>query len=153
MRLSRIQLTITSKAKVPVTFLLTNLLVSIASAGEVDARFDGKWAGLEAFRSTTPGLTWKVPQRATVIEISRSGKVLNVLSGFVPGFYPVSPRSGGNILIFYGGNGFEGRKYCRLKLSADGKTLEELGAVVVAVRRPYQTTSAAVYGTFHRVGK
>ena len=147
-------MSITSNAKVPVICLLASLLVSIASAGEVDARFDGKWIGVEIFPLTTPGLKWKVPQRTTVIEIAQSGKVLNVLQGFLPGLYPqISPQSGGNILIFSGGNGFQGRKYCRLKLSADGNTFEEMGSVVMRARSPWPLVSAQVYGTFHRVGK
>ena len=135
--------------------LLTNFFVSIASAGQVDPRFDGKWVGLEAFRSTIPRMTWKVPQVRTVIGIAQSGTVLGVLSGFLPGRYPqISQQSGGNTLIFWGGNGFEGRKYCRLKLSADGNTFDELGSVVVHLRSPKGWfVDAQVYGTFHRVGK
>jgi len=147
---------ITSKAKVIVILLLTILFVSMASAGQVDPRFDGKWVGVEIFRLTDPGYTWKTPQRTTVIGIAQSGKVLAVLSGFVPGLYPqISPKSGGNVLIFEGGNGFEGRKYCRLKLSPDGNTFEEMGSVVVRVNVDpwYNYATAQVYGTFHRVGK
>jgi hypothetical protein len=148
-------MSITSKAKVPVIFLLTNLFVSIASAGEVDARFDGKWIGVETFPLTTAPykLTSKVPQVTIVIAIAQSGKVLVVLSGFIAGRYPISPKSGGNILIFSGGNGFQGRKYCRLKLSADGNTFEEMGSVVMRARSPWPLVSAQVYGTFHRVSK
>jgi hypothetical protein len=147
-------MSITSKTKVPVIFLLTNLFVSIASAGQVDPRFDGKWVGVETFQSTTRRLTWKVPQVTTVIGIAQSGNMLGVLSGFVPGHYSISPKSGGNILIFSGGNGFEGRQYCRLKLSADGNTFEEMGLVIVHARSPKQWfVPAQVYGTFHRVGK
>jgi len=149
-------MSITSKAKVPVIFLLTSLLVSIASAGQVDARFDGKWTGVETFPGLLRYSNGTFLQRTTVIEISQSGKVLNVLSGFVPGLYPqISPQSGGNTLIFSGGNGFEGRKSCRLKLSTDGNTIEEMGTVVIGVRSPKFPgfTSATVYGTFHRIGK
>ena len=83
-------------------------------------------------------------------------RFLDVVEGFVPGLYPqISPKSGGNVLIFSGGNGFEGRKYCRLKLSTDGNTIEEMGTVVIRVRSPKFPgfTSATVYGTFHRVRK
>jgi hypothetical protein len=130
--------------------------VSSASAGQVDARFDGKWIGVETFPLTEPRYRWKTPQRTTVIGIAQSGKVLNVLSGFLPGLYPqISPQSRGNTLIFSGGNGVEGRKYCRLKLSADGNTFDEMGSVVVYVRDldPYHIVTAQVYGTFHRVRK
>jgi hypothetical protein len=47
------------------------------SAGEVDARFDGKWIGVEIFPLTSPGFKWKVPQVTIVIVIEQSGKVLN----------------------------------------------------------------------------
>ena len=142
-------MSITSKAKVPVIFLLTNLFVSIASAGAVDARFDGKWIGVEIFPLTSKAysLLSKVPRVTTVIAIAQSGTMLGVLSGFVPGQYPISPKSGGNILIFYGSNGSDERKYCRLKLSADGNTLDEFGPVI------FHGFCAQVYGTFHRVGK
>jgi hypothetical protein len=148
--------TITSKAKVPVIFLLANLFVSISSAGEVDARFDGKWIGVETFPLTTAPykLVSKVPQVTTVIAIAQSGKMLIVLSGFVPGRYPmISPKSGGNILIFRGANGRgEGRNDCRLELSADGNTFKEFGSVAIFVsRRGF--VSAQVYGTFHRVSE
>jgi hypothetical protein len=147
-------MSITAKAKVIVIVLLTILFVSIASAGQVDPRFDGKWVGLEAFRSTTVGVSWRVPQRPTVIGIAQSGKALAVLSGFLPGRYPqISTQSGRNILIFYGSNGFEERKYCRLKLSADGNTFEEMGSVIIRVRAPGYLMPAQVWGTFHRVGK
>jgi hypothetical protein len=149
-------MSITSSAKVLVIFLLTNLFVSIASAGEVDARFDGKWIGVETFPLTTAPykLTSKVPQVTTVIAIAQSGKVLVVLSGFIAGRYPISPKSGGNILIFRGANARgEGRNDCRLKLSADGNTFEEMGSVIVRVRPPQGFVSAQVYGTFHRVSK
>jgi len=113
----------------------------------VDARFDGKWVGVENFRLTEPGRSWKVPQVTTVIGIAQSGKMLGVLSGFLPARYLISPKSGGNILIFYGSNGSDERKYCRLKLSADGNTLDEFGPVI------FHGFCAQVYGTFHRVGK
>ena len=122
----------------------------------MDARFDGKWIGVETFPLITAPykLVSKVPQVTTVIAIAQSGKMLVVLSGFVPGRYPmISPKSGGNILIFSGGNGFRGRKYCRLKLSADGNTFEEMGSVVMRARSPWPLVSAQVYGTFHRVSK
>jgi hypothetical protein len=147
-------MSITSKARVIAVVLLTNFFVSIASAGQVDPRFDGKWAGLEAFRSTTPRVSWRIPQRPTVIGIAQSGKILAVLSGFLPGRYPnISPQSRGNTLIFYGSDGFEERKYCRLKLSADGNTFEEMGGVIVRVHAPGYLMPAQVWGTFHRVGK
>jgi hypothetical protein len=153
-RLSRIQLTITLKAKVPVIFLLTNLFVSIVSAGEVDARFDGKWIGVEIFPLTTAPYNWvlKVPQVTTVIGIAQSGKMLGVLSGFVPGRYSISPKSGGNILIFSGGNGIEGRNDCRLELSADGDTIKEIGSVAMFLHEGVRVTTQ-VYATFHRVSE
>src|ERR1700736_2468509 len=147
-------MSITSKAKVPVIFLLTNPFVSIASAGEVDARFGGNWIGVEIFPLTVPGFKWKVPQRTTVISIAESGKLLAVMSGFVPGRYLISPKSGGNILIFRGPNSIgEGRNDCRLELSADGNTFKEMGSVVVRVAGPWRFVSAQVYGTFHRASK
>jgi hypothetical protein len=147
-------MSITSKAKVLVTFLLTGLFVSIASAGQVDPRFDGEWVGLELFRSTTPWMSWKTPQWKTVIGIAQSGKMLGVLSGFLPGRYSISEKSDGNTLIFYGSIGRQGRNECTLKLSADGNTFEEMGRVVVHARSPKGFfVPAQVYGTFHRVGK
>jgi hypothetical protein len=148
-------MSITSKAKVPVIFLLTNLFVSIASAGEVDARFDGKWIGVEIFPLTSKAysLLSKVPRVTTVIAIAQSGTMLGVLSGFVPGQYPISPKSGGKTLIFRGANGRgEGRNDCRLELSADGNTFKEMGSVVISVP-PRGFVSAQVYGTFHRVSE
>jgi hypothetical protein len=151
----RIQVkTIVLKAKVPVIFLLTNLFVSIASAGEVDARFDGKWIGVEIFPLTTAPykLLSKVPRVTTVIGIAQSGKMLGVLSGFIPGRYSISPKSGGNILIFSGGNGIEGRNDCRLKLSADGNTIKESGSVDMSLHSGVRV-STQVYATFHRVSE
>jgi len=147
-------MSITSKAKVLVIFLLTNFFVSIASAGEVDAHFDGKWVGVEIFPLTSKpySLLSKVPQVETVIAIARSGTMLGVLSGFVPGQYPISPKSGGKTLIFHGGNGKEGRNDCRLELSADGNTFKEMGSVVISVP-PRGFVTAQVYGTFHRVSE
>jgi hypothetical protein len=131
--------------------LLISAVVSIGSfsalAGEIDPRFDGKWVGVENFRLTEPNATWKTPHVTTVMGIAQSGKMLGVLSGFLPARYLISPKSGGNILIFYGGHDSDERKYCRLKLSADGNTLDEFGPVI------FHGFSTQVYGTFHRVGK
>jgi hypothetical protein len=125
---------------------------SIASGGEVDTRFDGKWIGVEIFPLTSKpySLLSKVPRVTTVIAIAQSGTMLGVLSGFVPGQYPISPKSGGKTLIFHGGNGKEGRNDCRLELSADGNTFKESGSVVIFVP-PRGFASAQVYATFHRV--
>ena len=127
---------------------------SIASAGEVDTRFDGKWIGVEIFPLTSKpySLLSKVPRVTTVIAIAQSGTLLGVLSGFLPGRYSISPKSGGNTLIFSGSNGSEGRSDCRLKLSADGDTFKEIGSVVISVP-PRGFSSAQVYGTFHRVSE
>jgi hypothetical protein len=145
---------ITPKAKVPVIFLLTNLFVSIASAGEVDARFDGKSIGVEIFPLTTAPYKWllKVPQVTTVIGIAQSGQMLGVLSGFVRGRYSISPKSGGNILIFRGDNGSEGRNDCRLELSADGNTIKESRSVDMSLHSEVRV-STQVYATFHRVSE
>src|SRR3984893_8941649 len=125
---------------------------SIASAGDVDTRFDGKWIGVEIFPLTSKpySLLSKVPRVTTEIAIAQSGTMLGVLSGFVPGQYPISPKSGGKTLIFHGGNGKEGRNDCRLELSADGNTFKENGSVVIFVP-PRGFASAQVYATFHRV--
>jgi len=135
------------------TFPLTNLFVSIASAGEVDARFDGKWIGVEIFPlTTTHNWLLKVPQVTTVIGIAQSGKMLGVLSGFVPGRYSISPKSRGNILIFSGGNNIEGRNVCRLELSADGDTIKESGSVAMPLHEGVRV-STQVYATFHRLSE
>jgi hypothetical protein len=146
---------ITSKVKVPAIFLLMSLFVSIASAGQVDPRFDGKWVGVEIFRpASSVRVTWKTPQVKTMIGIAQSGQMLGVLSGFLPGRYSISPKSDGNTLMFYGSNGRQGRNECTLKLSADGNTFEEMGRVVVHVHSPKGWfVPAQVYGTFHRAGK
>jgi hypothetical protein len=78
--------------------------------------------------------------------------MLGVLSGFVPGRYSISPKSGGNILIFRGGNGIEERNDCRLELSADGNTIKESGSVFTALHSEVRVATQ-VYATFHRVSE
>lgn len=134
-----------------------------ARAGQVDPRFDGTWAGVETFPAASTFTEWAqgMPQYCTVISISNSAQVVRVISGFVPGRYWVDSKSNGNMLIFHGNNGRQGRNLCRLELSADGNTLKESGIAVFSIRpvvdgfsnRPVRTTTSQVYATFHRVGK
>jgi hypothetical protein len=138
--------------------------LSGASAGQLDPRFDGKWAGVETFQVHNAYQEWQSgpPQFTTVIAIANSGRMLGVVSGKYIGRFEVSPKSGGNILIF-GGAGI-GRNECRLTLSADGKTLKEDGLAALSASSTLYLAShiptnwkslvwAQIYGTFHRVGK
>lgn len=141
--------------------IFTTVFASFASASQVDPRFDGTWAGVEIFPGTGV-YRWAeaTPQSRTVILISNSGQNLRVVSGFVRGNYFISPKSSGRTLIFYGSNGREGRKECRLEISEDGKALKENGIVVYRIKLLTDAQhnivgggmSGAVYATFHRAG-
>jgi len=146
--------------------LLILLIVSSASivrANQVDPRFDGTWVAIEVFYPSYGPFDWvgAIPQERAVIAISNSGQNLRVVSGFVPGAYWISPKSGGNTLVFYGSNQIEGRKECRLELSKDGNTLKESGFVLFHIKPVVDaqhniiasTVSVPVVATFHRAGK
>lgn len=136
--------------------------MSAASGGEIDARFDGRWIGVETFRyrsyRSMPRIQTSYIQSTTVIGIVHSGKMFGVLSGFAPGRYEVSPKSSGKTLIFQAPNTkgdtllYLGRQRCTLTLSADGNTLKEQG---IAILNPWShpALSAEVWATFRRQGK
>ncbi|MGH8101884.1 MAG: hypothetical protein ACREIW_11355 [Chthoniobacterales bacterium] len=136
---------------------LVTLFVSVASAGQVDSRFDGKWIGVETFKyrsyASAPRLLTYYLRSTTVIGIADSGTMFGVLSGFAPGRYEVSPKSDGRTLIFQQPNLngpiiYLGRKRCALKLSSDGNTLKEEGFAILN-----RGLTAEVWATFRRQGK
>jgi hypothetical protein len=150
----------TMKMQILAISLLLSLLSSVAPAGQVDPRFDGKWIGVETFQLNNAWQTWASgpPQFNTVIVIANSGKELGVLAGLAPGRYQVSPKSSGNTLIFEMPNPkpdavlYIGRKECSLVLSSDGNSLKErgLGLMFSRNRGPVM---CEVYATFRRAGK
>jgi hypothetical protein len=123
--------------------------IMTARAAPVDPRLDGAWVGVEVFpaegRFTWIGAT---PQTRAVILISNSGQDVRVLSGFVPGKYWVSPKSSGSSLVYYGSNGRQGRKECRLELSPDGNTLKETGFVLRKIDPLVDTQHNSIASTF-----
>lgn len=144
-------------------FSIALLSASIARADQVDPRFDGTWVAIEVFYPSYGQFTYegRIPQIKAVIFISNSGQNLKVVSGFVPGIYFISPKSGGNSLVFYGSNGREGRKECRLEMSKDGNTLKETGLALIRFKPMVDaqhnivgtTVSVPVVATFHRAGR
>jgi len=148
--------------KTQLTIFLATMWISIAVANQIDSRFDGTWVGVETF-PVEGRFHWngQIPQARTVLSISNSGQNVRVVSGFVPGIYFVSPKSSGSSLIFYGSNGVQGRKECRLELSPDGNTLKESGIAVrhlsnFVVDSQHNATASSicsqVYATFQRAG-
>jgi hypothetical protein len=129
---------------------------SIASAGRVDSRFDGKWIGKETY-TYHMGREQAYIQATTVIGIAEGGQLFGVLSGFGTGRYEVSPKSSGNILIFRqakapkGSQFSVGRTECKLVLSTDGNTFKEDGVAAMPLGRGLMLCQ--VWGTFHRQGK
>ena len=139
--------------------LLSMCAASNLVAGEVDQRFDGKWAGTETFFLTAHGgENVKAPNPNTVIVIADHGKQLGIASGWLAARYEVSPESHGNTLIYRMSGGkvtTQGREECKLVLSPDGNTLEETGHALMtpASGRWYEPRPCRVTGTFHRQGK
>jgi len=148
------------KAIMLVTLLLCAGL-SALWAGQPNPRFDGTWVGIESisgyFVHEQLGGYSKPGQVRTVIAIDESGKILGVLRGLTPGRYDVSPKSGGNTLIFKlpnlhsGPRTFFGRTDGKLVLSPDGNTLAETGYAILP-GWPHNV-NCVIKGTFHRQRK
>jgi len=150
------------KAAVLTINLLFSLGLSGACAGQVDPRFDGLWAGVESIQGyfvrnqlgggQTPGRV------SAMIAIADSGKRIGFTQGLIPANYNVSPKSGGNTLLYKvedrhpgGVRFFYGRTDGKLVLSADGNTLTETAyAILSGTRRP---VNCIIVGTFHRQRK
>lgn len=148
------------------TTILASLVLCVglsnSFAGQLDPRFDGKWAGSETiigyFVREQMGREQKPGQTPALIAIADSGKMVGVVLGLTPGRYNVSPKSDGNTLIFdvpansNRGVGLSiGRTDGKLVLSADGNTLTETGhALLPGTRHP---VNCVIIGTFHRQSK
>ncbi|MEY2484945.1 MAG: hypothetical protein QOH39_593 [Verrucomicrobiota bacterium] len=135
--------------------LALSLGLSAASAGQVDPRFRGVWAGEETFVvvATSYQYGYKPLKYSATLAIGEEGKLFGVLKGIGTGRYYVSPWSNGNKLVIkhspsiYG----EGRYDGNFVLSADGNTLTETGLGLLP-GSPLSVT-CSITGTFHRQGK
>lgn len=126
---------------------MLGLGAAVAFGGQVDARFDGQWVGVEMFRyvdgiSTLSG----VPQATAMLGIADSGQLFGVLGGLEPGRYIISDKSHENKIVIY-----SSRRTGTFTLSRDGSTVKELGRVVLNTNMGPR--SCIVWATFHRVGK
>ena len=133
------------------------LCASLASAGEVDPRFDGKWSGVEKFAYPSGGITITMRSPETLVAIAEHGQLLGILSGWVPGRYQVSAESRGTTIIYRMAgkkqSSSQSREECKFVLSPDGSTLEESGHAIVAVGPTHELTRCQLSATFHRQGK
>jgi hypothetical protein len=144
------------KTNMLATSLLLSLGLSVASAGQPDARFYGTWAGVETYEIPTHagpyGHRGEPPvKKSAVIEIGDSGQTLVFGQGLLQGQVEISPKWGNNSLEFRVRTSNSRRTHGILKLSPDGNTLTETGFALVP-GTPFPL-ACNISGTFHRQGK
>lgn len=124
-----------------------------ATAGQVDARFDGVWVGQETFKvySSRTQFPRAPSTQSAVLAISDNGKTFGVLEGHGAGRYEVSSKSKANQLIIHSSGHGNWRTRGTFTLSADGKVLTE----TAFGKLPGQPSAVDcnITGTFHRKGK
>jgi hypothetical protein len=133
-----------SKLLAAILLLLPIVNPTVATGGELDPRFDGKWVGVETMMYNDGHFTLagKAPQMNTMVAIANSGQLFGIVEGFAPGRYLISDKSQGNRIIVE-----SSQRSCKFVLSADGNTVKEDGNIFLH-RIRYQ-----VWATFHRIGK
>jgi len=144
------------KTNMLATSLLLSLGLSVASAGQPNPRFYGKWVGVETYE--IPGHVGPYGKRgeppvkkSVVIEIGDSGETLAFGQGLLQGRVEISPKWGENTLEFKIRSSPSFRTHGKLVLSADGNTLTET-AFALLTDRPF-AVACNISGTFHRQGK
>ena len=161
------------KTNVVATSLLLSLGLSVASAGQPDARFYGTWAGVETY-VIPPTVTRyfyhrgeATVKKSAVVVMGDSGQTLAVGQGLLGGRFEISPRWGKNTLYFRLRNSTVavgartsvvlGRNHGTLRLSADGNTLTETVLALLPERSEGRELNSKVTcnisGTFHRQGE
>lgn len=135
------------KSKLFAIILVLGLGAAVAFGGQVDARFDGQWVGVELFRyqdgiSTLIG----VPQVTATLGIADSGQLFGILAGLERGRYIISDKSHENTIVIN-----SSRRTGTFTLSRGGSTLKEYGRVVVNTNMGPR--GCQVWATFHRVSK
>jgi hypothetical protein len=116
----------------PLISLLLMVGSPLASAGEVDRRFEGVWVGVETFQVFANFMQkGEAPvQKSVVIAVGDGGRVMAVAQGFGYGRYEITARSKGNTLEFQRSGSATmdiGRTSGTLVLSPDGNTMKEKG--------------------------
>ena len=151
------------KTNILATSLLLSLGLSVASAGQPDARFYGTWVGVETYE--IPGNVTRhfyhrheAPvKKSAVVVIGDSGQTLAFDRGLLQGRVEISPRWGENTLDFTVRTRPSLRTGGKLVLSADGNTLTETALALLPERAEGRELGSAVTcnisGTFHRQGK
>lgn len=144
------------KTNMLATSLLLSFGLSVASAGQPNPRFYGKWVGVETYE--IPGHVGPYSQRgeppvkkSVVIEIGDSGQTLVFGQGLLQGRVEISPKWGENTLEFKIRTSPSFRTHGKLVLSADGNTLTETASALLTDRSLAATCN--ISGTFHRQGK
>jgi hypothetical protein len=151
------------KTNMLATSLLLSLGLSVASAGQPDTRFYGKWVGAETYEVpravTRYGYRRNEPpiKKSAVVVVGNSGQTLSFEEGLLQGRVEISPLWGENTLDFKVRTKPSLRTGGKLVLSADGNTLTESAVALLPGRPEGRELNAAVTcnisGTFHRQGK
>jgi hypothetical protein len=142
--------------------LLLSLGLSVASAGQPDARFYGKWVGVEIYE--IPGTMIRYGYRrgeapfkkSAVVVIADAGQTLTFDQGLLQGRVEISAGWGENTLDFRVRTKPSLRKRGKLVLSADENTLTETAVALLPERHGRELNAAVtcnISGTFHRQGK
>ena len=118
-----------------------------AFGGDVDPRFDGRWAGTEIidysdgrFRLSTP------VQISAMLGIANSGQTFGIFAGYAPGRYIMSNKSHNDTIFVY-----SVLRSSRFILSRDGNTINEYGTVSLGTN--LGGVGATIRAKFKRIGK
>jgi len=151
------------KTNVLAMSLLLSLGLSVASAGQLDARFYGRWVGVETYEIPRTVMRYGYHRseasvkKSAVVVIGDSGQTLTFDQGLLQGRVEISPRWGENTLDFTVRTRPSVRTGGKLALSADGNTLTETAFALLPGRPDGRELNSAVTcnisGTFHRQGK
>jgi hypothetical protein len=151
------------KTNILAASLLLSLGLSVASAGQPDARFSGTWVGVETYEMPRTVTRYgyrrsEAPlKKSAVVVIADTGQTLTFDQGLLQGRVEISPLWRENTLDFRVRTRPSLRTGGKLVLSADGNTLTETAVALLPGRPEGRELNAAVTcnisGTFHRQGK
>src|SRR5260370_9271636 len=141
------------KTNMLATSLVLSLGLSVASAGQPDPRFYGKWVGVETYEIPAHGgphgQRGEPPVKKSVaIGIGDSGQTLAFGQGLLQGRVEISPKWGQNTLEFKVRSSPSFRTHGKLVLSADGNTLTETPFALLTDRSV--AVPSNITGTLHR---